>query len=185
MSDTLRIYYTGLPCDFYSCCSQQLLYHRSYMCTCLVTSSERRGQDSVCAHTQLSCVYLVSTLDVTHMIKCIRLSPSLVGRAWERGYDVVTLTNIISTNICLGQIKLFRKYPPPPHPPTLPSPSPSTPPHTLTILNRRISKCLHCLHVVAISSEISKETPRGDDTGMSGGRVERRGGKYGEQYGKE
>ena len=50
--------------------------------------------------------------------------------------------------------------------------------HTLTILNSRMSRCLHCLHVVAISSDISKETPRGDDTGTSGGRVrERRGGK--------
>ena len=27
----------------------------------------------------------LSTLDVTHVIKCTRLSPSLVGRAWEQG----------------------------------------------------------------------------------------------------
>ena len=38
------------------------------------------------AYVQLSRVYLASTLDVTHVIKCTRLSPSLAGRAWERGY---------------------------------------------------------------------------------------------------
>ena len=35
-------------------------------------------------------VYLASTLDVTHVIKCTRLSPSLAGRAWERGYPAIT-----------------------------------------------------------------------------------------------
>ena len=34
-----------------------------------ITNSELRGRDSVCAHAQLSCVYLMSSLDVTHMIK--------------------------------------------------------------------------------------------------------------------
>ena len=34
------------------------------------------------AHTQLSCVYLTSTLDVTHVIKCTRLpSPLLSGES--------------------------------------------------------------------------------------------------------
>ena len=33
----------------------------------------------------LSGVYLVSTLDMTHMIKCTRLSPFLAGRAWKGG----------------------------------------------------------------------------------------------------
>ena len=43
------------------------------------------GRDSVRAHAQSSHVYLASTLDVIHMIKCTRLSPTLAGRAWERG----------------------------------------------------------------------------------------------------
>ena len=44
----------------------------------------------VCPHT-INCVYLVSTLDGMHMIKCTRLSPSLVGRAWEtRLYKNIT-----------------------------------------------------------------------------------------------
>ena len=42
------------------------------------------------AHTQLSCVYLVSTLDVTHVIKCTGLSPTLARRAWERGHSNTT-----------------------------------------------------------------------------------------------
>ena len=41
-----------------------------------ITSSELRGWDFVHAHTQLSCVYL----DVTHVIKCTRVSLILVGR---------------------------------------------------------------------------------------------------------
>ena len=32
----------------------------------------------------LSRVYLASTLDVMHVIKCTRFSPTLVGRAWEQ-----------------------------------------------------------------------------------------------------
>ena len=48
-----------------------------------ITSSERCGWDSVHAHAQLSRVYLASTLDIMHVIKCTRLSPSLAGRAWE------------------------------------------------------------------------------------------------------
>ena len=52
-----------------------------------ITSSER-GWTFVYARMQLSCVYLLSTLDVTHMIKCNRLSPSLAGTAWERGYHL-------------------------------------------------------------------------------------------------
>ena len=59
----------------------------SYACTYLdLTSSKQRGQNSVSAHAQLSHVYLTSTLDVMHMIKYTRLSPSLAGRACERGY---------------------------------------------------------------------------------------------------
>ena len=41
------------------------------MCTC----SELRRWTSIYAHVQLSRVYLVSTLDITHMIMCTRLSP--------------------------------------------------------------------------------------------------------------
>ena len=69
----------------YSCCSQQFLCHRSYACTCLDHELRLCGLDSMHAHAQLSCVYLVSTLDVTHVIKCARLSPTLTGRAWEQG----------------------------------------------------------------------------------------------------
>ena len=72
----------------YSCCSQRFLCHGSYTCTCLDHELKLCGRDSVCAHTQLSRVYLASTLDVTHMIKCTRLSPTLTGRAWERGYII-------------------------------------------------------------------------------------------------
>ena len=43
------------------------------------------GQDSVHAHTQLSRVYFASTMHVTQVIKCTRLSPTLDRRAWERG----------------------------------------------------------------------------------------------------
>ena len=50
---------------------------------------KNRGRDSVRAHAQLSLVYLASTLDVTHVIKCTRLSPTLTGRAWGRGYSAV------------------------------------------------------------------------------------------------
>ena len=84
MSDTLRISnYTGLPCNLwlYDCCRQQFLSSLATCVLALITSSEQRGRDFESAHTQ-SC-YLVSTLDVMHVIKCTRLSPSLIGRAWE------------------------------------------------------------------------------------------------------
>ena len=56
-----------------------------YACTCLELRTTWVGFcECLCA----SRVYLVSTLDVTHVIKCTRLSPSLAGRAWERGYSV-------------------------------------------------------------------------------------------------
>ena len=50
------------------------------------------------AHMQLSFVYLTSTLDVTHVIKCTRLSPSLAGRALERGYTLHTLSVCIQAS---------------------------------------------------------------------------------------
>ena len=58
------------------------------MCTCLDQQLELCGRDSVCAHAQLSRVYLASNPDVMHVIKCTRLSPTLAGRAWERGYPI-------------------------------------------------------------------------------------------------
>ena len=61
----------------YGCCSQRFLCHRSYACTCLDHELELCGWDSMHAHAQSSRVYLASTLDVTHMIKCTRLSPTL------------------------------------------------------------------------------------------------------------
>ena len=84
VSDPLRIYTTPVYLAIYSCCSQRF-------CTIVATSTclnhelELCGRDSVHAHTQLSRVYLASTLDVTHMIKCTRLSPTLTGRAQEQG----------------------------------------------------------------------------------------------------
>ena len=56
-------------------------------------SSEQCGRDSVSAHAQLSHAYLVSTLNVTHVIKYTRLSPFLAGRAWERGYILVHMVD--------------------------------------------------------------------------------------------
>ena len=41
-----------------------------YLLPALITSSEQCGRDSVSAHTQLSHVYLASTLDIMHVIKC-------------------------------------------------------------------------------------------------------------------
>ena len=70
----------------YGCCSQRLLCHRTYTCTCLAHELKLCGLDSVRAHAQLSCVYPASTLDIPHVIKYTRLSPTLAGRAWERGY---------------------------------------------------------------------------------------------------
>ena len=61
----------------YGCFRQWFL-----LATCIlasITSSEWRGQDSVSTHVQLSHVYLAFTLDVTHVIKCTRLSPSLIS----------------------------------------------------------------------------------------------------------
>ena len=37
---------------------------------------------------------------------------------------------------------------------------------TLTVLKSLLSKCLHCLLVVASSSETSRDTPRGDRAGI-------------------
>ena len=55
------------------------------MCVLPSIVSSKCGRDSVCAHMQLSLVYLVSTLDVMHVMKCTRLSTSLVGKAWKLG----------------------------------------------------------------------------------------------------
>ena len=57
----------------------------SYTCTYLKWSQAPKymGRHSMRAHTLLSCVYLMCTLDVTHMRKCTRLSPSISRRAWE------------------------------------------------------------------------------------------------------
>ena len=54
-----------------------------YLCTCLNHELQTMWAGfCVCPHA-INCVYLVSTPDVMHMIKCTRLSPSLVGIAWE------------------------------------------------------------------------------------------------------
>ena len=53
------------------------------MCTSFDHELELCGQDFVHAHVQLTHVHLASTLDITHMIKCTRLSPTLAGRVWE------------------------------------------------------------------------------------------------------
>ena len=61
----------------YGCYRQWFMCHFSYVCTCLDHELEQRGRDSLHVHMQLSHVYLTSTLDITHGIKCTRLSPSL------------------------------------------------------------------------------------------------------------
>ena len=58
----------------YGCCSQRILSHHSYTCTCLDHKLKLCGRDSVHAHAQSSHVYFASTLDVTHVIKYTRLS---------------------------------------------------------------------------------------------------------------
>ena len=77
----------------YGCCRQRPL---SLLAMCVLAStmsSEQCGRDSVSAHVQLSCVYLASTLNVTHVIKYTRLSPSLAGRAWEQSYILVHMVD--------------------------------------------------------------------------------------------
>ena len=60
------------------------------MCICLDHELQTPNLHvCMCAHAQSGCVYLVSTLDVIHVIKSTRLFPSLVGRAWEQGYKCV------------------------------------------------------------------------------------------------
>ena len=84
----------------YGCCSKRFLWHRSYVCTCLDHELKLCGWDSVHAHVQLSCVYLVSTLDVTYVIKCTRLSLTLTMRAWERGYSFTRIQIQTSVYVC-------------------------------------------------------------------------------------
>jgi len=73
----------------YCCCRQQFCTIITMpVLIVLITSSEWLGWTFVCAHVQISRAYLVSTLDVTHVVKCTRLFPSSAGRAWERGYHL-------------------------------------------------------------------------------------------------
>ena len=51
--------------------------------------------DSVSAHAQLSCVYLAPTLDVTHVIKCTRLSPSVAGSEASVKIYLVSLWKLV------------------------------------------------------------------------------------------
>ena len=62
-----------------------------YLLPALITSSERRGQDSVSAHMQLSRVYLTSTLDVMHVIKCTMALPLLSGESLGTRLRKITL----------------------------------------------------------------------------------------------
>ena len=75
---TLR-FTAAVASSFHAIVATRVLGYASIM------SSERCGWDSVHARAQLSRVYLASTLDIMHVIKCTRLSPSLAGRAWEGG----------------------------------------------------------------------------------------------------
>ena len=54
------------------------------------------------AHMQLRDIYV---LDVTHVIKCTRFSPSIVERAWVRGYMYLPATKL--DKVYLGLIKIF------------------------------------------------------------------------------
>ena len=60
------------------------------------------------AHKQLSRVYLASTLDVTHVIKCTRFSLTLAGRAWERGLVYAYVATLTVTALA---IKMRMRYP--------------------------------------------------------------------------
>ena len=85
MSDALRST-TLVYLAICNCCSQRLLCHRSYACTCLDHELDLCGWDAVHAHVQLCRAYLMSTFDVTHGIKCTRLSPSLAGEPGNEAY---------------------------------------------------------------------------------------------------
>ena len=67
----------------YSCCSQWFCAIVAKHVLASITSSKLCGWSFICTQVQLSHVHLTSTLDVMHVIKCTRLSPSLAGRAWE------------------------------------------------------------------------------------------------------
>ena len=77
VSYTLRIYYTSPPCNLW------LLWPAVFGAIELasIRNSKLHGRTFVHAHVQLSHIYLMSILDVTHVIKCTRLSPSLAGKA--------------------------------------------------------------------------------------------------------
>ena len=62
-----------------------------------ITSSKLHGLDSVHAHAQSSRVYLMSTLDITHMIKCNRLPPLLNGENLETRLEICHHTMYINS----------------------------------------------------------------------------------------
>ena len=53
------------------------------------------------AHKQLSRIYLVSTLDVTHLIKCTSLYLTLAWRAWERGLVYAYVATLTVTTLAI------------------------------------------------------------------------------------
>ena len=89
----------------YGCCKQQFLSPLATHVLPSIMGSERHGQDSMSAYIQLSHVYLLSTLDVMHVMKCTRLSLSLTERAWKRGYPDHTFSTQLWSTHALG-IKL-------------------------------------------------------------------------------
>ena len=88
----------------YGCYRQRFLSLLATRVLASITSSKRRGQDSVSVHAQLSRIYLASTLDVTHVIKCTRLSPSLVARFTTHPRNL-TVTHRLSSRYNTTQLQ--------------------------------------------------------------------------------
>ena len=84
----------------------------SYVCTSAGTCLDHElrtmwvgFRECLCAIK--SCPPRVYPCDVTHVIKCTRFSPSLAGRAWERGYFSPCAHLLLSHPFCLCRTYLL------------------------------------------------------------------------------
>ena len=75
---TLTICYTSLTLQFMATVASDFCAVVAPCVLVSIMSSERLRWNSVQTYVQLSCVYLLSTVDILHVIKCIT-------RAWEWG----------------------------------------------------------------------------------------------------
>ena len=87
-----------------------LLKHSYVYCRLSFDKQLRAWAHQQSAYPQLSPLYLLSTLYITHMINYSRPSPAfhtasdgMLGRAWERGYSRPTDWNFASTIACCSQ----------------------------------------------------------------------------------